>query len=142
MESLKQLVFFLLVLAALSALGLLVVTSLAVVVAVLAPLLGAGYAALRMKVAQALWRSRGRFPLPGAGVRLIGERRARALAGLEVLSGVSALLLSLTPAVLVFGPREALVVLLAGGLGGVLTSGAMRRRLISGSQPVDVLPPE
>lgn len=111
-------------------------------VAILAPVGGAGFLAMKARAARALWQSHGRFDLGGDAVRLIGANRARALGLSELGQGVGGLALSLVPTFLVFGPRTLAIPSLAAGLVTVAVAGISRRRLASGARPVDILPPE
>jgi FtsH-binding integral membrane protein len=119
----------------------LVFLSLAFVVAVVAPVAGLAYLAVRLRVAVSLWRSRGRLPTAG-GMQLIGPRRAQGLAAAEVFSGLAGLGLSCVPAFAVLGHAWAAI---ATGAAAFVVGGAAgraRARALANLQTVEVLPPE
>jgi hypothetical protein len=112
------------------------------VAGILAPLIGAFYAWLKLSTGWRLWQSHGRFLLPDNAVRVIGEGRARALGTIEALDGVGGFVLSLAIPALVFGPKSLIVPAVLIGLGLQVGTRVARRRVAEGANPVDVLPPE
>lgn len=131
----------LLAFAALTALLLLVFLSLALVVAVVAPVVGVAHLLLRLRTARALWQSHGRLPT-AQGLQLIGERRARGLAAAEALSGLAGLSLSAAPALLLFDSAWGAIAAVAAAFVVGSAAAATRRRSLADLRTVEVLPPE
>jgi hypothetical protein len=110
-------------------------------VAILAPVLGLLYFGFRCSLARVLWRSHGRFQLPGA-IRIIGATRTRLLAALEVVNGIGGFIATLAVPTAVLGPHSLALPALSVGLVLPMLSRSGRRRVMEGAHPVDLLPRE
>lgn len=141
MRPLRQLLMLLVLAAVAVAVGVALFASVALVLAIIAPLLGLSYLAFQLRTAAALWRSHGRLPIAD-GVRVIAAGRARTLALLHLLAGAGGLALGAAPTLFVFGPPSSWVPVVLGGLLAVTASGAASQRVLAGGRSVDVLPPE
>jgi hypothetical protein len=112
------------------------------VIAFVAPVVGFLYAAWRATLARRYWSSHGRLALPQEGIRIIGAGRARWLALFELLNGVGGLVMSTTLPALLLGDFRLVVSSFAIGVVLLVTTASGLRRVASGAQPIDILPPE
>ncbi len=140
MGTVRRIVFALLAAVIVVGLAWALIAGLALVAAVLGPVLGITYLAWQVRTAWALWTSRGRVPIAD-GVRVYPAARLRALAAARALSGLGGLGLGLVPALFVF--EHPLLAVVTGGAAVLLLTGAgvAGRKVLAGAQPVDLLPP-
>jgi hypothetical protein len=140
MRNLRQLLGLLVFVVLAAGVLFLFLSSIALVIGLVGPLLGVAWAVTRLRTARDFWVSHGRFPIPD-GLRIIGAGRARVLALHSVLSATGGLALGASPAAFVFAHGDGALALFLGGLALVAGAGAARRQVLAGSHAIDVLPP-